>query len=140
MSEFRKPVPAPTDASRPFWAGCAEGKLLLRRCRQCDKHHAPTRHVCSCGGSDLEWTEVSGLGRVFSYTVVHRAPDPAFKADGIAAVGFELFWVQDDKEQKVAADLDWAKARLAQPDAALAVGDLTHAAHSQAQRSCGRGR
>ncbi len=81
MSEFRKPVPAPTDASRPFWAGCAEGKLLLRRCRQCDKHHAPTRHVCSCGGSDLEWTEVSGLGRVFSYTVVHRAPDPAFKAD-----------------------------------------------------------
>lgn len=81
MSEFCKPVPAPTDASRPFWAGCAEGKLLLRRCRQCRKHHAPTRHVCSCGGSDLEWTEVSGLGRVFSYTVVHRAPDPAFKAD-----------------------------------------------------------
>jgi len=37
--------------------------------------------VCVCGATAAEWTAVSGLGTVFSFTVVHRAPDPAFKAE-----------------------------------------------------------
>jgi uncharacterized OB-fold protein len=37
--------------------------------------------VCACGATAAEWTAVSGRGTVFSYTVVHRAPDPAFKAE-----------------------------------------------------------
>jgi hypothetical protein len=37
--------------------------------------------VCECGQPDFVWTEVSGDGQVFSYTVLHRAPDPAFRGD-----------------------------------------------------------
>jgi uncharacterized OB-fold protein len=37
--------------------------------------------VCTCGQSDFVWTDVSGRGEVFSYTVLHRAPDPAFRGD-----------------------------------------------------------
>lgn len=76
-----KPVPTPTDANRPFFAGCAEGVLRLRRCRPCGRHHAPTRAACDCGAADFEWVGTSGRGTVFSYTIVHRAPDPAFRAD-----------------------------------------------------------
>ena len=37
--------------------------------------------VCECGQSDFVWTDASGRGHVFSYTVLHRAPDPAFRDD-----------------------------------------------------------
>jgi hypothetical protein len=81
MSEAMKPVPSPNDANRPFWAGCAEGVLRMQRCAACGRHLAPTRAACPCGGMALSWVDTSGRGKVFSYTVVHRAPDPAFKAD-----------------------------------------------------------
>ena len=74
-----KPVPSPTDANKPFWEGCAEGKLVLRKCGNCGKHHAPTRRACTCGSGELQWADASGRGKVYSFNVVHRAPDPAFK-------------------------------------------------------------
>lgn len=76
-----KPVPSPTDANRPFWSGSAEGVLRLRRCDACGRCHGPTRVACSCGSIALTWVDTDGLGKVFSFTVVHRAPDPAFRAD-----------------------------------------------------------
>ena len=81
MAEHTKPVPSPTDATQAFWAGCAAGVLRLRNCPDCAKFFAPTRAVCACGNSNLTWVDTSGRGRIFSYTVVHRAPDPAFRAD-----------------------------------------------------------
>lgn len=81
MTESTKPVPSSTDASLPFWSGCASGVLRLRHCPSCKIYYAPTRSVCSCGNSQLTWVDASGRGKVFSYTVVHRAPDPAFRAE-----------------------------------------------------------
>jgi uncharacterized OB-fold protein len=34
-----------------------------------------------CGSEDLVHTPASGRGKVHSFSVVHRAPGPAFKAD-----------------------------------------------------------
>ncbi len=77
-----KPLPSPTDATRPFWSGCAAGVLRLRRCTRCDRMRGPSRLVCECGRSDdFVWTDACGRGRIFSYTVIHRAPDPAFRAE-----------------------------------------------------------
>ena len=76
-----KPVPSPNDATAPFWSGCAQGVMRLRHCAACGKVSAPTRAVCACGNAELGWKDCSGRGTVFSYTVVHRAPDPAFRAD-----------------------------------------------------------
>lgn len=81
MSEVAKPLPSPTEATRPFWSAAAEGKLKLKRCTACGRHHAPTRAACVCGSTDFAWAEVSGHGTVFSFTVVHRAPDPAFRGE-----------------------------------------------------------
>ena len=76
-----KPIPSPTDATQAFWSGCAENVLRLRSCPRCNKRLAPTRAVCACGNSELPWVDTSGQGRIFSYTVVHRAPDPAFRPE-----------------------------------------------------------
>jgi uncharacterized OB-fold protein len=81
MANVTKPIPSPTDATRPFWSGCASGVLRLRRCAGCGRFRGPSRLVCDCGRSDHVWTDVSGRGEIFSYTVVHRAPDPAFRAE-----------------------------------------------------------
>lgn len=81
MAENTKPVPSPTDANQSFWSGCASGVLRLRNCPRCASFLAPTRPVCACGNAELTWVDTSGRGRIFSYTVVHRAPDPAFRAE-----------------------------------------------------------
>ncbi len=81
MSENAKPIPSPSDATLPFWAGCAAKALRLRHCEKCGGFTAPNRFVCNCGNARLSWKDASGTGKVFSFTVVRRAPDPAFRAE-----------------------------------------------------------
>lgn len=77
-----KPEPRPTAETRAFWQGCAEGALLFQRCPGCGHVQFPPRPFCvSCRDHAPEWCRSAGAGTVHSYTVVHRAPTPAFKAD-----------------------------------------------------------
>jgi uncharacterized protein len=71
-----RPVPTPTNFTRPFWDGTRQGKLLLQRCRACGTHQYYPRPVCMrCISRDLEWREASGRGTVYSYTVTHLPPE-----------------------------------------------------------------
>lgn len=64
----------------PFWAGTAEGRLLVQRCDSCAALRWPPRAACpSCGGLRLGWAEVSGAGSVYTWTEVHRSPLPYFR-------------------------------------------------------------
>lgn len=75
-----RPLPRPTAETRPFWDGCASGVVRFQRCTRCGAVQLVPRSLCSsCQGTALEWKDSSGYGRVLSYTVVHRAPTPAFK-------------------------------------------------------------
>lgn len=75
----KRPLPVPDAETAPFWAGTAAGKLLFQRCGGCGLHRFYPRIVCpSCMSDAVEWVEASGRGRVYSYTVVHRAA-PAFR-------------------------------------------------------------
>ena len=59
-----------------------EGKLLLQHCGECGNVEYYQQQLCRrCGGEDLEAKPASGRGKVHSFSVVHRAPGPAFKAD-----------------------------------------------------------
>jgi hypothetical protein len=71
-----RPVPTPTNISRPFWDGAKQGKLMLQHCRACGTHQYYPRPVCMrCMSRDLEWKEASGRGIVYSYTVTHLPPE-----------------------------------------------------------------
>ncbi|WP_151448934.1 Zn-ribbon domain-containing OB-fold protein [Lacisediminimonas profundi] len=75
-----RPLPRPTADTRHFWDGCATGELRYQRCAHCGEVQLIPRSLCSaCQHADLEWHRSGGQGRVLSYTVVHRAPTPAFK-------------------------------------------------------------
>jgi uncharacterized OB-fold protein len=72
------PLPAIDADSLPFWEGTRRGELLIQRCTACDKRQFYPRLRCvRCGGA-VTWIAASGAGRVYSYTVVHRAAHEAF--------------------------------------------------------------
>lgn len=72
-------VPAPVGLNAEFYEWLARGELRIQRCGACGVLRHPPRHRCAaCGASGSEWVRASGRGRVFSWTITHRAVDPAF--------------------------------------------------------------
>jgi uncharacterized OB-fold protein len=70
------PVPGPDDA--PYWRALAEGVLLIQRCAACATVRHPPRPRCGdCASADYRWEAASGLGIVYSFTIVHHPPNPA---------------------------------------------------------------
>lgn len=72
------PLPLADHDTLPFWEGCSEGRLLLPHCRACGTVRWPPGPMCpECQGSDTNWVESTGKGKVYSWVVVHHAAHPA---------------------------------------------------------------
>jgi uncharacterized OB-fold protein len=69
-------APDSNPETKPFWDACAQNKLLVRRCTKCKKTHWYPRALCPFCFSDCEWTEASGKGKIYSLSVMERAPTP----------------------------------------------------------------
>ncbi|GAA5231835.1 hypothetical protein FOZ76_14795 [Verticiella sediminum] len=77
-----KPLPVPSELARPFWQALKHHELRLQQCTACHFYNHPPRIACPrCHGHGFAWTRVRPQGSVYSYTVVHRPPVPAFKED-----------------------------------------------------------
>lgn len=74
--------PEPDHDSGPFWAALREERIVLQRCAGCDRLRFPPIGRCPwCREPRSTWTPVDGRGRIYSWTVVHRAFDPTFADD-----------------------------------------------------------
>ena len=72
-------LPTPVGLNAEFYGFLARGELRLQRCATCGEWRHPPRHRCAaCGSVAVEWAPASGTGRVFTWTITHRAVDPAF--------------------------------------------------------------
>jgi uncharacterized OB-fold protein len=79
MSDYVKPLPKPTDSSRPYWDAAKRHELMLQRCGACNALIYYPRDRCpQCLSDNLKWQPVSGRGKVYSYTVVRRASTRSF--------------------------------------------------------------
>ena len=68
-----RPAPAPDDVSGFFWDAAADHRLVLQRCRACEKLQYPPEVCCVlCQAEEFELHETTGLGVVYSYAVVNR--------------------------------------------------------------------
>ena len=48
-----------------------EKKLMGSKCRKCGSLWLPPRPICiKCHGNELEWVELSGRGKIVTYTVI----------------------------------------------------------------------
>jgi uncharacterized OB-fold protein len=82
VDAMKKPQPAPDADSAALWRGLREGVLLLQHCADCGHVQYYQQAMCrNCGSEHLTHRPASGRGKVHSFSVVHRAPGPAFKAD-----------------------------------------------------------
>ena len=79
---MKKPVPTPDADSAALWRGLHDGVLLLQHCADCGHVQYYQQAMCrQCGGENLAHRPASGRGKVHSFSVVQRAPGPAFKTD-----------------------------------------------------------
>ncbi|MEM6581566.1 MAG: Zn-ribbon domain-containing OB-fold protein [Pseudomonadota bacterium] len=80
-------LPEPTALTRPYWEGAKAGKLMVQYCKDCGEFQFYPRIICSnCGGDNPEWREVSGRGRIASYTVVRHPISAAYEAPYVVAL------------------------------------------------------
>jgi uncharacterized OB-fold protein len=75
------PAPLVSPDGAPYWRAAAEERLELQCCADCGTYRFPPSHLCrQCGSDAADWREVSGNGTIYSFTIVHRAPTPEFRA------------------------------------------------------------
>jgi len=79
MSATEKPIPVPSETNAPYWEGARERRLVLQRCTACGWYNNPPRIICpQCQGESFEWSQVSGKGTIFSYTITYQTVTPGF--------------------------------------------------------------
>ena len=72
-------LPSTDGLNGAFYGFLAKGELRLQRCTTCGTWRHPPRYRCAhCDSAEVAWEPASGRGRVYSWTVTHRAVDPAF--------------------------------------------------------------
>ena len=66
------PKPVPDPDTQTFWDAVEERRLVVPRCTSCRLWIWQPKPVCPrCRTPDPDWIEVSGDGRVASWTVLH---------------------------------------------------------------------
>lgn len=77
-----------TDAwTAPFWDAARDGRLVIARCPACGTWRMPPTPFCAaCQTKGIDWQEVAPRGRLYSWTVVTRAPGVDMAAPYIPAV------------------------------------------------------
>jgi uncharacterized OB-fold protein len=63
----------------PFWAACREERLIVRRCGRGHLSWPPRPACPRCQDTTPGWQDVVGTGWLYSWTIVHRTPLPAFR-------------------------------------------------------------
>ena len=75
-----RPLPGMDGLHGDFYRECArKGGLVFQRCEGCGAFRHPPRVLCAeCGSDQVSWAPSVGQGTIFSWTVTHQAPHPAF--------------------------------------------------------------
>ena len=69
-------TPETNPETKPFFDGCAAGKLVLPRCKDNGKFIWYPRAISPFTFGPVEWVEVSGKGTIYTFSVMQRADPP----------------------------------------------------------------
>ena len=79
---YNKPIPAPSPETARYWQGCRAHELWLPYCLSCDRFHFYPRAFCPyCFSWEIEWRQVSGRGKLYSFAIQHRVWHPAWRGE-----------------------------------------------------------
>jgi uncharacterized protein len=98
-------------ASHPNWnpeiepvtRAAAEGRLLLKVCRDCGESHYYPRTICPfCFSANTDWKVSSGLGSIYSFSIQRRAEIPFVMAYVTLDEGPTMMtWIVDSQVEAV---------------------------------------
>ena len=70
-------APPVTKETDPFWEGAKAGRLMLKHCTACNQSHHYPRSLCPfCGSDRTEWKDATGMGVIYSFSVMRRSSPP----------------------------------------------------------------
>lgn len=79
--------PAPSPMTAPWWDAVALDSLTRPRCGRCARSFFTPQFACPyCGSTEWTYEPSTGLGTVYSHTVVHRPPVPELGAPYVLAI------------------------------------------------------
>jgi uncharacterized OB-fold protein len=87
--EFKipKPLPSPTEDSKPFWDACQKQELLLQKCSDCGFYRFPPSVLCPrCMSTNFQRVKASGKAKIFSFQVTHQPFYPAWDTPYAVAI------------------------------------------------------
>jgi uncharacterized OB-fold protein len=65
--------PLVDEDSRPYWEALSRHEIALQQCVSCGSYQCPPLPACLvCGSVDLDWTNASGRGLIYSFIVAQR--------------------------------------------------------------------
>lgn len=81
------PIPSPDRDTAEWWDATRRNELVVQQCVHCGSYQHYPRALCTtCAGTALRFVRSSGHGVVETFTVVHRAPHPAFAPPYVTAL------------------------------------------------------
>jgi uncharacterized OB-fold protein len=104
-AEVRKPLPEITSINQPFWDGAKAGKLVMQKCQDCGAWIFCPRPICvECNSDRLEWVQVSGRGKVFSFTIIREVVGHALR--GFAPdIPYVTAWIDLDEGPRFCSNI-----------------------------------
>jgi len=106
--------PKITGLTSKFWEGLKNRKLLASKCNDCGERFFPPRGLCpKCLSENIGWVELSGKGRLHSWTEVHYlTPKPYMLgvidlAEGIGRMVSRIEAKQEELEMDMPMRIDF---------------------------------
>ena len=60
--------------TQPFWDAAAQHRLVVAQCGTCGTCRMPPTPFCPvCQSQQIDWKTLTGLGEIYTYTIVDRA-------------------------------------------------------------------
>jgi len=80
--EYNKPIPIIDNDSKIYWESAKNNKLLIQYSKKSNEYFLYSKQLISnIDNNDIEWKEVSGKGKIYSFTEVYVPAGPAFKEE-----------------------------------------------------------
>lgn len=103
-------MPLPSPDGREYWESVSRGELRFQRCASCGTfRHYPAPLCAECHSYESSWELSSGIGALYTWTVVHHAAHPAFANVPYVIAVVEL---RDCGGPRLVCNLDTDPARL----------------------------
>jgi uncharacterized OB-fold protein len=92
-NEYNKDLPPVNASNKVFWEAAKKHELMAYKCLNCGTYYWPIVDCVACDSPRMEWSKVSGFGKIYSFTIVHQLYQAGWKDE----LPYNVTWVKLDE-------------------------------------------